>query len=282
MIILFIGILSIIFSSAYIKGKLNEIHLINTEIDKVNELKQEQSNELDQEIQEQLNSIAQNIKTINEHKVNLEYIDSNVKNKQQQLDDLQRNVTNTIDNQKKLSQVAFENYCDALIKSYEEKEKEYNENLERLNQAYADAQEREMNSLEKVKEECNKLIEEDRERVKEQMAAAQEILDKIRATRDAALKAQLREQEIKENNDNFRLKMSEVNLKDINLLKSIQPQITNSIVIDKIIWSNYYQPIAKARFPQIIGKPTACGIYKLTDLNSGLAYIGQSVDICDR
>ena len=139
-----------------------------------------------------------------------------------------------------------------------------------------------MNSLEKVKEECNKLIEEDRERVKEQMAAAQEILDKIRATRDAALKAQLREKEIKENNDNFRLKMSEVNLKDINLLKSIQPQITNSIVIDKIIWSNYYQPIAKARFPQIIGKPTTCGIYKLTDLNSCLAYIGQSVDICDR
>ena len=282
MIILCIGILSIIFSSAYIKGKLNEIHLINPEIDKVNELKQEQSNELDQEIQEQLNNIAQNIKIINEHKVNLEYIDSNVKNKQQQLDDLQRNVTNTIDNQKKLSQVAFENYCDALIKSYEEKEKEYNENLERLNKAYADAQEREMNSLEKVKEECNKLIEEDRERVKEQMAAAQEILDKIRATRDAALKAQSREKEIKENNDNFRLKMSEVNLKDINLLKSIQPQITNSIVIDKIIWSNYYQPIAKARFPQIIGKPTTCGIYKLTDLNSGLAYIGQSVDICDR
>jgi hypothetical protein len=86
----------------------------------------------------------------------LEHIDSNIKNKQQQLEDLQKNVTNTVDNQKKLSQVAFENYCNALIQSYEEKEKEYNENLERLNQSYADAQEREIKNLELTKEENNK------------------------------------------------------------------------------------------------------------------------------
>ena len=40
--------------------------------------------------------------------------------------------------------------------------------------------------------------------------------------------------------------------------------------------------MAKTRFPQIIGKPTICGIYKITSLKTGLSYIGQSNDICDR
>ena len=285
----FIGLMLAMSSSVQIRRIKKQTHQINAEIDKANDLKQERSNELDSLIEQKNEEIAQNEQTlqqykldIHEQKMTLEHIDSNIKNKQQQLEDLQKNVTNTVDNQKKLSQVAFENYCNALIQSYEEKEKEYHENLERLNQSYADAQEREIKNLELTKEENNKQLEEEKEKINQEIAAAQGVLDKIRSTRDAALKAQLREQEIKENNDNFRLKMSEVNLKDIKLLKSIQSQITNAIVIDKIIQSNYYQPIAKVRFPQIIGKATACGIYKLTDLNTGLAYIGQSVDICDR
>ena len=65
-------------------------------------------------------------------------------------------------------------------------------------------------------------------------------------------------------------------------MKSIQPDITNPIVIDKIIWANYYQPLAKNKFPRIIGKETACGIYKLTSLITKAVYIGQSLDCCDR
>ena len=85
-----------------------------------------------------------------------------------------------------------------------------------------------------------------------ELDSVQENLDKIKATRDAAIKAQLKEQEIKENNDNYRLNISEASIKDIKLLKSIQKDITNSIVIDKIIWSNYYQPLAKIKFPKNI------------------------------
>lgn len=281
-ILIIISIQLIIYSCKQLKS----VHQINESVDNANQLKEEKSKELDAEISKKEAEFNTKYltyaKELNEKRNELEFLQRNVTSKQEELDYIQSTVTKTTENQKQLSQSAFENYCEYLIKSYDEKEKEYNEDLERLNKAYVDAQEREIKNLEATKEENNKQLEEEKERIKQEIAAAQEVLDQIRATRDAALKAQLREQEIKENNDNFRLKMSETYLKDISLLKSIKPQISNSIVIDKIIWSNYYQPIAKVRFPQIIGKATACGIYKLTDLTSGLAYIGQSNDICDR
>ena len=252
-ILIIISILLIIQSVRSIK----RVHKINISVDKENEQKQERLKEIESALGQYLDKID----TIKEH----------ITEKQKELDNLQTNVTKTIESQKKLSQTAFESYCEVLIKSYDEKEKEYNENIERLKEAYADAQEKEMENLASSKE-----------KIDEEIAEAKEVLNQIRATRAAALQAQLREKEILENQDNFRLNLSEINLKDIRLLKSIQPEITNSIVIDKIIQSNYYQPLAKTRFPQIIGKPTTCGIYKITSLKTGLSYIGQSNDICDR
>ena len=288
-ILIIVSILLVIQSVHSIRN----VHQINEAIDATNRLKQEKLDELDELIKEKNNDIediilnqeriqSQYSNDINRLRTELEHADSDLKNRKQQLEDIQTNVTKTIENQKVLSQVAFENYCQALIKSYDEKEEEYQANIDRLKNSYAEAQMREMENLNSSIEENNKILEEQKEKINQEIAAAQETLDQIRATRDAALKAQLREKEILENSDNFRLKLSEASLKDIRLLKSIQSEITNAIVIDKIIQSNYYQPLAKTRFPQIIGKPTACGIYKITSIETGLSYIGQSNDICDR
>ena len=45
------------------------------------------------------------------------------------------------------------------------------------------------------------------------------------------------------------------------------------------IWQAYYQPIAKKKFPKILGKTDICGIYKITNQETGECYIGQAVDI---
>ena len=45
-----------------------------------------------------------------------------------------------------------------------------------------------------------------------------------------------------------------------------------------IIWSAYYQGIAKKVFPKILGTENVCGIYKITNQKTGECYIGQSVD----
>lgn len=45
------------------------------------------------------------------------------------------------------------------------------------------------------------------------------------------------------------------------------------------IWQAYYAPIAKKKFPQILGKTDVCGIYKITNQETGECYIGQAVDV---
>ena len=107
-------------------------------------------------------------------------------------------------------------------------------------------------------------------------------LAEIEASIKAKLEARKREQEIEDNKDNYRLNLMDTELRDIHLLNSIKDSLSSPAAVNKIIWSNYYQPLAKTKFPKIIGKATACGIYKLTNTITGEAYIGQSNDICER
>jgi len=190
----------------------------------------------------------------------MEAINKDIAQKKEQLEDIQSNITASTKAKEELSQKAFENYCNILERQYKEAEEEQQQLIDSLQTAYSDLQLQLMQEADQAKAD----------------------LDKIQATRAAALQASIREKEIEANKDNFRLNLSELALKDIKLLKSIQNDIANAIVIDKIIWSNYYQPLAKAKFPKIIGKPTVCGIYKITSLISGLCYIGQSLDCCER
>lgn len=49
-----------------------------------------------------------------------------------------------------------------------------------------------------------------------------------------------------------------------------------------LIWQYYFQPIAKKQFPIILQGNTKIGIYKITNINTDQAYVGQSLDIYKR
>lgn len=247
--ILIIGIILIIYSVYSLK----HTHQLNSRIDEQNKELQNKFNE----IEKQVNEKEQNLKLIENDILNKE---SSLTSYQNQLNDIQNNISKTLDNQKELSQKAFENFCAILEKQYVEKEEEYNSYEKGLETAYSNLQEEMMREADKVKAE----------------------LTKIKETRTAAIQAITREKEIEANIDDFRLNLNALALKDIRLLKSIQSEISNPIVIDKIIWSNYYQPLARTIFPKIIGKDTTCGIYKITNIITKEVYIGQSLDCCDR
>ena len=256
-IIFFIaGLITLLSGFIYFKNgkKVNlEVQEENRAIDQKNkELRQENSNLTfeNQNKRKEFDTLNNQFNSLN----------NQVSIKKTQLEDLELTTEKVIENKKQLSQKAFENYCLILEQNYEEKEKEYEESNNLLEESYSEQQIKILWELDKIQEE----------------------LSQLKATRAAAFQAQLKEKEILDNKDNYRLNISEVNMKDIRLLKSIQKDISNSIVIDKIIWSNYYQPLAKVKFPKIIGKNTACGIYKITSIKSGLMYIGQSLDICER
>lgn len=99
----------------------------------------------------------------------------------------------------------------------------------------------------------------------------------------AYIQAKQRQEEIDSDKDYYRLAINEVDLNDIRLLRELQTRFFKKEAIDKLIWETYYKPAYDILMSHLFqaGVKT-CGIYKITDLTTGLAYIGQSVDIKER
>ena len=110
----------------------------------------------------------------------------------------------------------------------------------------------------------------------------QKELDKLKETRAAAHEALMKEQEVKENKDNYRLLPSQADLTDARRLEVVKRELNKPRILSMLIWQTYWQPIAKKQFPQILQDKTKCGIYKITNIITDECYIGQSVDIYKR
>ena len=114
------------------------------------------------------------------------------------------------------------------------------------------------------------------------IANRKEKLDSLKRTYAAAVEADKREEEVRRNVDAFRLKISEQDKQDIRILQTIKYQVSKPRVLDMLIWQTYYQPIAKQRFPIILGTNNVCGIYKITNINDNKTYIGQAINVRER
>ena len=105
--------------------------------------------------------------------------------------------------------------------------------------------------------------------------------DQIRITQ-AAIEANKREQADKEQKNFYKIQIPEVDLEDIRKLRSIAPGLRNREPLDKVIWKTYYEKPTAGLIGRVIGPNIKCGIYKITNLDNGMCYIGQSVDITTR
>jgi len=58
--------------------------------------------------------------------------------------------------------------------------------------------------------------------------------------------------------------------------------LRNREPLDKVIWKTYYEKPTADLLARIIGTTIKTGIYKITDIETGKIYVGQSVNISDR
>ena len=116
-------------------------------------------------------------------------------------------------------------------------------------------------------------------RIKEEQYKLQQLENK----QIAYVQAQQRQEEINSKQDYYRLVIDKIDLDDISLLRDLQHRFVKKESIDKLIWEVYYKPAYDILMVHLFPKSIKyCGIYKITDLTTGKAYIGQSVDIKER
>ena len=80
----------------------------------------------------------------------------------------------------------------------------------------------------------------------------------------------------------YRIVISKEDAEEIAKIRSIEPYLRNAEVLNKVIWTYYYKTPANDMLNRVIGKEQKTGIYKITNINDGMVYVGQAVSIKDR
>ena len=190
-------------------------------------------------------------------------LNNNVNETLQKLDILQKQkqeALKEIDIIQSTQQKTYEAYSEMLDKQYEKKDKEYDNLILNLQNSYAQEQ--------------SKLIEEENQ--------IKQDLESLKATRAATIQAKIKEEEIKNNVEFYCLTPKKSEIVDIRTLEKIKSELNNPRILSMLIWSTYFQKPMTALCNQILGLNTVCGIYKITNIQNDMCYIGQSVDIARR
>ena len=212
-----------------------------------------QKKQVDKTIEEKNNQLAQINSQLFQEQKSLQHSIQQLKDTNNSiLSDINQHqslLNNIINQNQEISEKAFREYCEVLETKYVDFERE-------------------------IEQEARVLIE--------KIAETREELNKIKATRAAAHQALLKEQEIKDNKDNYRLLPSEGDLADSRRLEIVKRELNKPRILCMLIWQTYWQPLAKKQFPLILQDKTKCGIYKITNQITDECYVGQSVDIYKR
>lgn len=119
----------------------------------------------------------------------------------------------------------------------------------------------------------------------QKLAAARQLTEQViqlKSTVASAVEIAKHKMEEESAAEFYKLQLPQESLDDIEALRSIESLLHNSEAINKVIWKMYYEK----PYTDLIGRvgltSTICGIYKITNIENQMTYVGQAVNIADR
>lgn len=103
-----------------------------------------------------------------------------------------------------------------------------------------------------------------------------------RAKRDALNAEIMRQRELEEKQDFYRVCLSDAAKQDITILESIREKLNCRENLSKLIYDNYVAAPAKEMVKRVLNGRDPCGIYKITRIDTGEIYVGKSTSVKDR
>lgn len=104
----------------------------------------------------------------------------------------------------------------------------------------------------------------------------------MRATCEAAIAAAKRAEEMKDQQNYYRIQLSPADIHEIELLREVEPYLRDKEPLNKVIWKCYYEKPTTDMIGRVIGSGIHTGIYKITEIDSGKCYVGQAANIAER
>lgn len=121
-----------------------------------------------------------------------------------------------------------------------------------------------------------------KEELQAEIALLQSQFDDFKIRQDSINEAILREKELKEKEDFYSIQISDNDREDIKILQSMDLKLHNRDVIPKLIWELYIRRPCQEMIKRVTGGRKISGIYKITNKETGEAYIGKTTDFSTR
>ena len=124
----------------------------------------------------------------------------------------------------------------------------------------------------RAKEKYDKVMEEYNTTITKKKEEIQNLIEQFKKDEEARKEA-----------DFYRIPISSAAKNDIDKLKGVAAQLSKPMVLFKLIWKEYYENGFNAMIGRVLGgDKDKSGIYKITNINNQMVYIGQAVNIGSR
>lgn len=144
-------------------------------------------------------------------------------------------------------------------------------------------------SREEAKEEYAKTLQEAAEEFQEAIEKEQKEFSYwngriIALQRDVqvALEAAQRKMAMETQQDFYRICLSSEDIAEIARLREVLPYLRDKTPLNKVIYKVYYERPLTDMIGRVVGPNVRTGIYKITNINNGMCYVGQAANIADR
>ena len=107
-------------------------------------------------------------------------------------------------------------------------------------------------------------------------------LSEAQSKANAAIESNRRAELERQQKDFYRLQVPEVDLEEIRKLRSVEPYLRDKEPLNKVIYKCYYEKPYTDLIGRIFGARKPMGIYKITNLENGMCYVGQSTNVPER
>ena len=247
------------------RSKLQQHYELNVRIASQNESIERQNNELSNkkyELSQEVNSL-EIIKTLCEKDV--EILNQRKKECENQIQELQTQAKQAgeifYEENLNLAQKRLDNALEKIRSKYEAEALNYeNEYLSTLNDLAGDFQTTTLQQQQAITILSNNLTE-----LESKVAAAVEVNKRAEMERTQK--------------DFYRLVLTDEDVAEIAILRQATQTLRNKEPINKVIWKVYYEKPYTDLIGRVVGNKVKTGIYKITNLENGMCYVGQAVKL---
>lgn len=180
---------------------------------------------------------------------------------------------------KKEKSEQIQNYYQEILQNIQEK---LSNHLEIISKQYQDAEDEYKNTYLQTMQDYNAQHLNAMQEKQKELENINNIIADMKAISDAAIANNIRQEQIKQQENFYKLQLSEKDIEEITEIKKIATKLRNPELLNKVLWKIYYEKPYTDLIGRVLGSNIHTGIYKITNLENKMCYVGQSVNIAER